>query len=461
MLAKREISARELVSFYLENIKEKNGELNAYLEVFDDAALEAEKADKEINSGRAENKPLLGIPLAVKDNILIKGKIASAGSKMLENYRAAYDATVIQKLRQAGAIFLGRTNMDEFAMGASTENSAFGVTKNPNDTNRVAGGSSGGSAAAVAMDGCLAALGSDTGGSIRQPAGFCGVVGLNPTYGAVSRFGLIAMASSFDQIGPIAKTVEDAEIVFNIIKGKDPMDSTTAMPGVDGAIASTYDVDALKIGVLKYDKTGVDAEVNNAVEETAKKLEEMGYKIKEIELPNIEYSVPCYYVLVPAEASSNLARFDGVRYGLSKDGENLFDDYMQTRKKGFGAEVRRRIMLGAYVLSAGYYDDYYIRAQKVRMIIRKDFQKVFEAQNGGVNVILTPISPTPAFKIGEKSADPLQMYLEDMFTAPAKLAGLPAISIPAGKTAAGLPMGVQLIAPWFKEDLLFGIGKKI
>ena len=446
MIQNREISVAELVSAYQENIKNKNKDINAYLEVFNDPIGEID-----------ETKPLAGIPFAIKDNMLIKGKICSASSKILENYHAAYDATVIKKLRDAGAIFLGRTNMDEFAMGASTENSAFGSTKNPFDLERVAGGSSGGSAAAVAADLGLAALGSDTGGSIRQPAGFCGVVGLNPTYGAVSRYGLIAMASSFDQIGPITKTVEDAEIIFNIIKGRDPLDSTS----IDSSQSSVVSSQKLRIGLLKYDKSGINDEVNRIIEETIKKLKNLGHEIKEIELPHIEYSVPCYYILVPAEVSANLARFDGVRYGLSKQGKNLLEDYMETRASGFGKEVRRRIMLGTYVLSAGYYDEYYGRAQKVRVIIRKDFEKVFGLPSGGgIDVILTPTSPGPAFKIGEKTDDPLQMYLEDIFTAPAKIAGLPAMSVPAGFAKSGLPIGVQFIAPWFREDILFHLGKQ-
>ena len=450
LLTDKEISARELTAYFLKNIEGKNKEINAYLEVFDDALNEAEKLDKEGVGGR----PLWGIPLAVKDNILIEGKICSAGSKMLQNYKASYDATATKKLKSAGAIFLGRTNMDEFAMGASTENSAYGVTKNPNDLTRVAGGSSGGSAAAVAMDGCLSALGSDTGGSIRQPASFCGVVGLNPTYGAVSRSGLIAMASSFDQIGPMAKTVEDAEIIFNAIKGNDPMDSTSS---------STSDVEGrekknkvLKIGLLKYDKNGVDEEINESMEKSANIFKDLGYEISEIELPNIKYSVPCYYILAPAEVSSNLARFDGVRYGLFKEGKNLTEDYMKTREAGFGPETRRRIILGTYVLSAGYYDAYYAKAQKVRELIRREFENVFK----NVDAIISPVSPSVAFKIGEKANDLLKMYLEDIFTAPAKMAGLPAISIPAGHNAEGLPIGLQIIAPKFGEKLLFEMGKK-
>ena len=339
LLTDKEISARELTAYYLKNIEEKNKNINAYLEVFEDALSEAEKLDKE----EIGEQSLFGIPMAVKDNILIKGKICSAGSRMLQNYRASYDATVIKKLKSAGAVFLGRTNMDEFAMGASTENSAYGATKNPYDLTRVAGGSSGGSAAAAAMDGCLGALGSDTGGSIRQPASFCGVVGLNPTYGAVSRSGLIAMASSFDQIGPMAKTVEDAEIIFNAIKGSDPMDSTSS---------STPDFDEresggkLKIGLLKYDKKGVDKEINESMEKSAKIFKNLGYEISEIELPSIKYSVPCYYILVPAEVSSNLARFDGVRYGLFKEGKNLTEDYMKTREAGFGFGVISVVISG-------------------------------------------------------------------------------------------------------------------
>ena len=459
LLTDKEISARELTAYYLKNIEEKNKNINAYLEVFEDALSEAEKLDKE----EIGEQSLFGIPMAVKDNILIKGKICSAGSRMLQNYRASYDATVIKKLKSAGAVFLGRTNMDEFAMGASTENSAYGATKNPYDLTRVAGGSSGGSAAAAAMDGCLGALGSDTGGSIRQPASFCGVVGLNPTYGAVSRSGLIAMASSFDQIGPMAKTVEDAEIIFNAIKGSDPMDSTSS---------STPDFDEresggkLKIGLLKYDKKGVDKEINESMEKSAKIFKNLGYEISEIELPSIKYSVPCYYILVPAEVSSNLARFDGVRYGLFEEGKNLTEDYMKTREAGFGLETRRRIILGTYVLSAGYYDAYYAKAQKVRELIRIDFENVFK----NVDAIISPVSPSAAFKIGEKANDPLKMYLEDIFTAPAKMAGLPAMSIPTrladdsakrdGLNPDGLPIGLQIIAPRFGENLLFEIGKK-
>ncbi len=452
-----DFSAAELTGAYLKEIENKNAGINAYLEVFEDAMKQAEEADKKIKSGKGG--ALLGIPLAVKDNILIKGKIASSASKILENYRATYDATAVEKLKKEGAIFLGRTNMDEFAMGGSTENSAFGVTKNPHDLSRVAGGSSGGSAAAVALNGALGALGSDTGGSVRQPASFCGVAGLKPTYGAVSRFGLMAMGSSLDQIGAFGKTVEDSEIIFNIIKGHDDKDSTS-VPDI------FYEKESLgremTIGVPEgfVKSEGIDASVAANFKETVKKLKDKGYKIKNIDLPNLKYSLAAYYIIMPAEASTNLARFDGVRYGLLKEGVSGIDDYMKTRAAGFGKEVRRRIILGTYVLSAGYYDAYYGKAMMVRNMIKKDFEEAFRE----VDAIITPTSPTPAFKIGEKSNNPLQMYLADIFTVPINLAGVPAISVPSGfaeAEGAKLPLGVQIIAPGFKEDRLFRIGKDI
>ncbi len=445
LIDKKEISCRELLALYQKNIKDKNENVNAFLEVFDDADEFAERTDKEILSGK-EFKELAGIPIAIKDNILIKEKICSAGSKILENYHATYDATVIKKLRDAGAIFIGRTNMDEFAMGCSTENSSYGPTKNPYDLERVPGGSSGGSATAVAIQGAIASLGSDTGGSIRQPASFCGVVGLKPTYGTVSRYGLIAMASSFDQIGPITKSVEDAEIIFNIIRGKDKMDSTSVESRQSSVVSRQ-----LKIGLLKYDRNGVDKEINDAIDSSVKILRRLGYEVAEIDMPNLEYALACYYILVPAEISANLARFDGVRYGLSIKGENLMEDYLKTRAEGFGKEVKRRIMLGTYVLSAGYYDQYYAKAQKVRVLIKKDFERAFK----NFDLILSPVSPTLPFKIGEKVDDPLKMYLSDIFTVSVNLAGLPAISIPFSKN-----IGVQFIAPWFREDVLFNIGKQ-
>jgi aspartyl-tRNA(Asn)/glutamyl-tRNA(Gln) amidotransferase subunit A len=456
-----EISCRELVSIYSENIKEHDKSIHAYLEVFEDAFEKAEEEDKKILAG-GEPKPLSGIPLAIKDNILIKGKICSAASKILENYKAAYDASVIKKLWEAGAIFLGRTNMDEFAMGSSTENSAFGPTKNPHDLSRVPGGSSGGSAAAVAQQECLAALGSDTGGSVRQPAAFCGVIGLKPTYGAVSRYGLIATASSLDQIGPLAKTVEDAESIFDVIKGRDEFDSTSVdydkfkKSGGVKAIGVPKEFFSLKEG----GKEGLDGDIASQIKKTMDFLQDKGYIIKEVSLPYAEYSLPVYYIIMPAEVSANLARFDGVRYGFSKKGDTLLEDYMKTRGGGFGKEARRRIILGTYVLSAGYYDAYYGQAQKIRKLIKKDFENVFRE----VDVLLTPTSPTLPFGFGEKSGDPVQMYLSDVFTVLANLAGVPAISVPLGfvkKDGVKLPSAVQLIAPWFGEEILFDLGKKI
>jgi aspartyl-tRNA(Asn)/glutamyl-tRNA(Gln) amidotransferase subunit A len=457
LLDDKKISCRELVAIYQENIKDKNSKTNAYLEIFDDAFGIAEEEDKRIRSG-SEPKPLSGVPFAIKDNILIKGKAASAASKILEGYKAVYSSTVIKKLRDAGAIFLGRTNMDEFAMGSSTENSAFGETRNPYDASRVAGGSSGGSAAAVSANLCLAALGSDTGGSIRQPAAFCGVVGLKPTYGAVSRHGLIAMASSLDQIGPITKTVEDSELIFNIIKGKDPADSTTFEASMDD---KSRPINSLVVGIPKeYAGEGIDSDILEKVQSVAEKLKLEGAELKEISLPHTEYALACYYIIMPAEVSSNLARFDGVKYGLKKEGRDLLEDYALTRARGFGKEVRRRIILGTFVLSAGYYESYYGRAQKIRRLVKKDFEEAFKK----VDIILTPTTPTPAFEIGEKAEDPVKMYLSDVFTVPVNLAGLPSISVPAGfveRKGKKLPVGAQLIAPWFCENRLFNAGKKI
>ncbi|MEO8638158.1 MAG: Asp-tRNA(Asn)/Glu-tRNA(Gln) amidotransferase subunit GatA [Candidatus Taylorbacteria bacterium] len=454
-LTKGDFSAVELASSYLASIESQNKDVNAYLEVFDDVLSQAKFADEKLKSKNAT--VLTGIPLALKDNILMQGHRAGAASKILEGFVAPYDATAISKLKKEGAVFLGRTNMDEFAMGSSTENSAYGVTKNPLDFTRVAGGSSGGSAAAVAMDGALASLGSDTGGSVRQPASFCGVVGLKPTYGAVSRYGLIAMGSSLDQIGPIGKTVEDVEILFNAIKGKDSMDSTSFDPLPNTSHLSPKN---LTVGVpYHFMKEGIDADVLRNFEDSIKKLQALGYKVKEITLPNIKYSLAVYYIIMPAESSSNLARFDGVKYGMKKNGENLLGDYLNTRSFGFGPEVRRRIMLGNYILSSGYYDAYYNRAHSVTGLIKHDFKNAFE----GVDVIATPTSPTPAFKIGEKSTDPLSMYLSDIFTVTANMAGIPAISLPSGfakRDGKELPLGFQIMAPHQREDLLFEIGKK-
>ena len=463
-----DFSAVELANEYKKNIKAKNPGINAYLEMFGDIDEQAAAADNKIAAvrkssvGSAEKNNteigiLTGIPISIKDNILIKGRIASSASKMLQNYRATYDATVITKLKGSGTVFLGRTNMDEFAMGGSTENSAFGVVKNPHDLSRVAGGSSGGAAASVAADLALAAIGSDTGGSIRQPASFCGLVGLKPTYGAVSRSGLMAMASSLDQIGPLAKTVDDAEILFNVIKGKDKMDSTS----MDVAAIKPAIPKKLKIGVPRsYLGQGVDADVLKNFEATMTALKKEGHEIVDIEIPNLKYSLAVYYILQPAEVSSNMARFDGVKYGLLKEGNNLLDDYLLTRQAGFGKEVRRRIMLGTYVLSSGYYDAYYYKANLVRAGIIKDFEHALK----NVDVVATPTSPIPAFKIGEKSNDPLAMYLADIFTVSANIITFPALSVPSGtvdRDDKKLPLGVQFTAGYGCEPTLFAAGRAL
>lgn len=448
-----EITSVELVRAFKKNIDERNENLNVYLEVFTDIEEQATLADKRRAAG--EDLPLLGIPLAIKDNILIEGKHTSAASKILENYTATYDATVIKKLKDAGAVFLGRVNMDEFAMGGSTENSGFGPTKNPLDETRVPGGSSGGSAAAVAGYMAQAALGSDTGGSIREPASFCGLVGLKPTYGAVSRSGLMALGSSLDQIGPLTHTVEDAELLFNIIRGKDPLDSTT--------IASdTYPKKnpTKKIGVPKHLLVeGVEPDVLAAFNDSLKKFEAVGYELVDITLPSASLALAIYYIIMPAEASSNLSRFDGVRYGLSKKGESLFEDYAATKGDGFGEEVRRRVLLGTYVLSAGYYDAYYGKALAARAQLTAEFSEALK----NLDAIAVPTAPVPATKLGEKS-DPLSMYLMDVFTVTANLTGHPAISIPMGtveREGKNLPVGLQLTAAHGDEATLFTLGKAL
>jgi aspartyl-tRNA(Asn)/glutamyl-tRNA(Gln) amidotransferase subunit A len=449
-----DFTAVQLTQAYLDTIAKRNPEINAYLEVFDDALDMAHEADKRI--AEKNSMPLTGIPFAIKDNILIEGKRAGSASKILDGYTAPYDATVISKLKKQGAIFLGRVNMDEFAMGGSTENSAYGPTRNPYDTSRVPGGSSGGSAAAVAMDGALVALGSDTGGSVRQPASFCGIVGLKPTYGSVSRYGLMAMGSSLDQIGPLTKTVADARIVHEAIAGQDPMDGTTIAP-------DTFPAQALKkkytVGVPRafMSQGGIDKAVLANFEESIERLKKAGIEIRDISLPNVGYSLPVYYIIMPAEASTNLSRFDGMRFGARIEGETLLGDYCKTRGALFGKEVRRRIVLGTYVLSAGYYDAYYNKAVAVRSLIRSDFKKAFA---DGVDAVLTPTSPIPAFKIGEKSSDPLEMYLADIFTVTANIAGIPALSVPSGFTEVEgkkLPLGVQFMATDGGENTLFDI----
>lgn len=452
-LAAKECSAVELADACVSAAKEKNPGLNAYLELFEDVKEQAEAADaRRAGAERGEAHPLLGIPLAMKDNILIEGRKASAASKMLEPYIASYDSNVARKLKETGAIFLGRTNMDEFALGGSTENSAFGVTRNPHDESRVAGGTSGGSAAAVAAHMALGALGTDTGGSVRNPASFCGVVGLKPTYGAVSRHGLIAAVSSFDQAGPITKTVEDAEMIFNAIRGRDPLDSTSTEQHCYAKKEAKR-----KIGIFNIRSTewegGIGSEARSHFEDVQKRLEHEGYEIMEITLPSLVQALASYYIINFAEVSTNLARFDGVRYGLSSRGRTLFEDYTKTRGEGFGPETRRRIILGTYILSAGYYDAYYAKAVAAREQLKREFKELFER----VDAFMTPTMPAPAWRIGEKS-DPLSAYLADVFTVPANLTGNPALSIPAGKVN-GLPFGVQFTAAHGDEAALFSIGK--
>ncbi len=463
-LRAKECSSVELTEACFGAIREKDRDIHAYLDTFeDDAMAQARLADEIFAAGGDHLPHLLGIPLCIKDNILIEGKTCTAGSHMLENYRASYDATVIRALKKHGAVLLGKTNMDEFAMGSSTENSAFGVTKNPRDMARVPGGSSGGSAAAVAADMALGALGSDTGGSIRQPASFCGIVGMKPTYGSVSRHGLIAMASSLDQIGPMAKTAEDAEMIWNAIAGIDSFDSTTVKKPEIPKNGALKELKGLRIGLpAEYTGSGLRTDVKKIVmEDLFKKLEQSGAEVQEIHLPHSAYALAAYYVIVPSEVSSNLARLDGIRYGLhERDAHTLGDTYARARGKGFGTEVKRRIMLGTYALSAGYYDAYYLKAQKVRRLIRQDFERAFEK----VDLIMGPTTPTPAFALGEKTQDPLSMYLGDIYTVAVNLAGLPALSLPAGsvsETNTRLPVGLQLIGAANSEHQLFAIAKEI
>ena len=438
-------------------IAEKDGDIHAFLAVYEDVKEQAEAATAQYKKDGVNTPVLLGIPVAVKNNILIKGKIVTGGSKILENYTATYDATIITRLKEAGAIIIGATNMDEFAMGSSTENSAFGPTKNPVDTTRVPGGSSGGSAAAVAMGAVSVAIGTDTGGSIRQPASFCGLVGYKPTYGAVSRSGLMAMGSSFDQAGPLTTSVADAELVHGIMAGKDVMDATTISEDTypDVPVKETY-----TIGIPHdFLKEGIDKDVMEVFEAHINELKEAGHTVVDVELPLFEKGLAAYYVAMPAEVSSNLARYDGIRYGLSEEGETLLDVYEKSRGAGFGDEVKRRILLGTYVLSSGYYDAYYGKAEAARERMRMELAKVFES----VDIVLTPSAPTPAFKVGELT-DPVSIYAQDIFTVPINLTGVPAISIPGGtvqRNEKDLPVGVQYIAPHGGDARLFDLGKKM
>ncbi len=456
-----EVSAIELVQKHLKTIDEKDKELNAFLTVTRDIALkQASKIDEKIKKGEKIDL-LAGLPCALKDNICLNGTKTTASSKILENYVAPYDATVSERIKDAGAVILGKTNLDEFACGGSTETSAFGPSKNPIDTSRVPGGSSGGSVVSVASDEVVWALGTDTGGSVRQPSSFCGTVGLKPTYGRVSRYGIIAMGSSLDQVGPITKTVEDAAIVLSRIAGRDEMDATSAKssdkPYEDYCVG---DIKGAKIGVpSEYLGEGLDESVKEVFMNAVEKYKELGATIVDVKLPHTEYALATYYIIMPAELSSNLARFDGIRYSKVEgvEPETVLDQYLETRGKGFGPEVKRRIMLGTYILSAGYYDAYYKKAQKVRSLIKKDFENVFEK----VDYIFTPTSPELAFKFGDKTDDPLKMYLSDIYTVTANLAGVPAISIPIGTVEVdgkNLPVGGQLMGKWFDEEGILNAG---
>ena len=448
-LRKQELSSQELTLAAFQRISETDDKIHAYITVCRDAALEqARQADELLKRG-GNTPPLLGIPIAVKDNFLTRGMRTTCASNILGNFIPPYDATAIKRICAAGAVITGKTNLDEFAMGSSTENSTFFPTSNPWDRARVPGGSSGGSAAAVAADQCIAALGTDTGGSIRQPAAFCGVVGLKPTYGRVSRYGIIAFASSMDQVGPLTKDVRDCALMLETIAGHDPADSTSAdRPVPLYSEALTGDVKGLRLGVPKeYFITGIAPEVEQAVRDAIRLLEKNGAVVEEISLPHTEYAVAVYYIVATAEASSNLARYDGMRFGHRAGGKDLLETYMLSREEGFGPEVKRRIMLGTYALSAGYYDAYYLKAQRVRMLIKRDFDAAFQR----CDAILTPTAPTTAFKIGEKIADPLQMYLSDIYTISVNLAGLPALSLPCGFDGDGMPIGLQIIGKHFDE----------
>lgn len=464
-LVNGEITSVALAEEYFGNIEKKDGDVGAYLTLMKEQALEqAAFVDGKIKKGE-EIDIIAGIPCAIKDNICIDGVRTTAASKILDNYIAPYDATVVRKLKEQGAVMLGKTNMDEFAMGSSTESSAYKTTKNPVDLERVPGGSSGGSVAAVAANEAVWSLGSDTGGSIRQPSSFCGTVGLKPTYGRVSRYGLLAMASSLDQIGPIATSVEDAAIILSSIAGEDPKDATSAKSAdkrYEGYLLG--DISGKKIGVPKeYVENGLDGKIREAFEKSLEKFKSLGAKIEMISMPHAEYALPTYYIIMTSEVSSNLARFDGIKYGMRVDDKidsnvsensiprSLLETYLDTRKYGFGSEVKRRIMLGTYALSAGYYDAYYLKAQKVRALIRKDFEDAYKS----VDFIYSPTAPEAAFKIGTKTDDPLKMYLSDIYTVTANLAGVPAISFPIGTIPTDgkdLPLGGQLMGKWFDEE---------
>ncbi len=448
-LKKREVSSVEITESVFQRISSTESKVRSYITLCRDAAVEeAKRADERLKRGEGSS-PLLGIPVALKDIFLTRGLLTTCASKILGNFIPPYDATAVRKLKEAGAVVTGKTNMDEFAMGSSTENSAFAATRNPWNPERVPGGSSGGSAAAVAADQCIAALGTDTGGSIRQPASCCGIVGMKPTYGRVSRYGVIAFASSLDQVGPMTKDVTDCALMLEAIAGHDPSDSTSVdapAPAYTGFLNG--DIKGLRVGIPReYFIRGMQPEVEQGVKDAIRLLEKNGARIEEISLPRTEYAVAVYYIIATAEASSNLARYDGMKYGYRAPAKDLTETYMKSREEGFGAEVKRRIMLGTYALSAGYYDAYYLKAQKVRALIKRDFAEAFRK----CDAIVTPTAPTTAFKIGEKTQDPLQMYLSDIFTISANLAGLPGLSLPCGFDGEGLPIGMQIIGKHFDE----------
>jgi len=454
LLDRKEITAKDVIDSVFQRIDAVEDRVRAFVTLTREKAVEAASTSQPPVKG-APFLALLGIPLAIKDNICTKGIRTTCASKMLSNFIPPYESTVTSRLRDQGSLLVGKTNLDEFAMGSSTENSGFHTTRNPWDLERIPGGSSGGSAAAVAADECIAALGSDTGGSIRQPASLCGVVGLKPTYGRVSRFGLVAFASSLDQIGPITKNVRDSAILMNIISGHDPLDSTSASLQVpDFAALLGRDLKGLKVGIPKeYFIDGMDRAVDLSLRAAITQLKSLGAVTVEVSLPHTDYAIATYYLLATSEASSNLARYDGVKYGFREVGKDLLEMYMNTRAKGFGAEVKRRIVLGTYALSSGYYEAYYKKAQQVRTLIKRDFENVFRE----VDVLVTPTSPTAAFRLGEKTEDPLQMYLSDIFTISVNLAGVPAISVPCGLTPDNLPIGMQLIAKHFDEETILKI----
>ena len=455
LLARKEITSREITESVLQRVGEVEGRIHSFITLTPEMALQqADAADLRIQKGEAG--PLTGIPLAIKDVICTRGLRTTCGSRILENFIPPYDATVTERLRAAGAVFVGKTNMDEFAMGSSTENSAFGPSRNPWDLDRIPGGSSGGSAAAVAADECIVSLGSDTGGSIRQPAACCGIVGMKPTYGRVSRYGLVAFASSLDQIGPFSKDVRDTALLLNSISGHEPRDSTSVdLPVPDYTQAFGNDLQGMVLGVPRETfGQGVDPEVARSVMEAIEVLKKLGAGTVDVSLPHSGYALAVYYIIAPCEASSNLARYDGVKYGFRARGtEELLDMYQETRWQGFGAEVKRRIMLGTYALSAGYYDAYYLKASRVRTLIRKDFEEAFQR----CDLLILPTAPTPAFRIGERVEDPLQMYLSDIFTIPCNLAGLPGLSLPCGFTGEGLPIGLQILGNFFQEEKILRV----